>query len=72
MAEQRFEFYICNKYFFDPEKEEILLCNNSSYCDPDTKERRRCKKVVLILENVEQKKIKTRLNTGVGRRFTAG
>jgi|GEM_PF-1928938 hypothetical protein len=56
MAEQRFEFYICNKYFFDPEKEEILLCNNSSYCDPDTKERRRCKKVVLILENVEQKK----------------
>lgn len=55
MAENRFEFYICNKYTFNPNKEEIVLCNNSAYCDSATKERRHCTKVVLLVEKTEEK-----------------
>ena len=44
-----FEYYTCNVHPINPGAEEITLCNALQYCDPETRSRRRCTKVVVII-----------------------
>ena len=52
MAEDKpreIELYICNKYPIKPGAEEITFCNAPQYCDEETKQRRHCTKVKVII-----------------------
>ena len=46
------ELYTCNKYPLKLTSEEIVLCNAPNFCDPETKQRRRCTKVKVIIQAV--------------------
>ncbi|MGE5551334.1 MAG: hypothetical protein ACM3ZC_12515 [Bacteroidota bacterium] len=51
MAEDKpreIELYTCNKYPLQKEGDEVILCNAPSYCDAETKLRRRCAKVKIV------------------------
>lgn len=56
MSGKELELYICNKYFLDLEKQEVVLCNNTSFCDDETKFRRKCKRAILTVEEKEETK----------------
>ncbi|MGQ9778655.1 MAG: hypothetical protein ACUVRM_02090 [Bacillota bacterium] len=44
------ELYTCNKYPLKLTAEEVTLCNAPDFCDPETKQRRRCMKVKVIIQ----------------------
>ena len=45
------ELYFCNKYPLVTDSEEVTFCNMPQYCDEETKQRRHCTKVKVILPN---------------------
>lgn len=51
MSGKEIELYICNKYTIDLEKAEVILCNNAAFCDAETKFRRKCKRILLTVED---------------------
>jgi hypothetical protein len=54
MDEKKIILYTCNKYYLDLSRDEVLLCNGYTFCDEETRARRRCKQLILTLES-EQK-----------------
>jgi len=44
------ELYTCNKYPLKLTNEEIVLCNAPNFCDSETKQRRHCTKVKVIIQ----------------------
>lgn len=43
------ELYICNKFPLAMDKETVTLCNAPHFCDPETRQRRRCVKLKVII-----------------------
>ncbi|MGE5527521.1 MAG: hypothetical protein ACM3X6_00040 [Patescibacteria group bacterium] len=43
------ELYCCNKYFLRTDAEEVVFCNAPQYCDPETRQRRHCVKVKVVI-----------------------
>ncbi len=52
MAEDRpreIELYTCNKYAPQRNAEEVTFCNAPQYCDNETRRRRHCAKVKVVI-----------------------